>query len=326
MGFSHTFVVPSHNQADYIGKTIDSLLKQNLPGSEIVVSEDFSTDNTMQVLSSFGERIRIVQPPEHKGMAFNWNWGVSQARTDWVSIMGSDDVALPLFTHTVQAGILRHPDAVLISGDVEQIDGTGTVVGSDGALSARPVTHPPETFYRMLAANRVQVAAHCFRRDAWQKVGGFETRLRLYGDWGLWLKLAPLGDFVHVRKIIAQYRIAYRPGIAKQRLPDSLRDDADVQRLLIPEVAKTIRGVDTKRLKNGSRQRFRAVLAETGMMLAPQERDFAVELLRDWARDVGAEKLLDIFATGGKVSHGWHGSAVRRGLRELYRNLRPVRS
>ncbi|HKU94435.1 MAG TPA: glycosyltransferase [Vineibacter sp.] len=325
MSFSHTFVVPSHNQADFIGKTIDSLLKQDLAGSEIIVSEDFSTDHTMQVLASYGDRIRIVQPPEHKGMAFNWNWGVSQARTDWVSIMGSDDLALPMFARTMRSSILDHPGAVLINGDVEQIDGSGTVVGSEGALTADPVTRPPETFYRMLAANKIQVAAHCFRRDAWQQVGGFETRLRLYGDWGLWLKLAPLGDFVHVRKIIAQYRIAYRPGIAKQRLPESLRDDADVQCLLIPEVAKTIRDVDMKRLRDSSRQRFRAVVAETAAMLPAPERGFAVDLLRDWARNVGSEKLLDIFAAGGTVSPGWHGSAVRRGLRQLYRTLRPAR-
>ena len=326
MDFSHTFVVPSRNQADYIGLTIESLLKQDLPGSEIVVSEDFSTDHTQQVLAGFGDRIRIVQPPEHKGMASNWNWGVAQARTDWVSIMGADDLALPHFARTLHGATLAYPDAVVASGDVEQIDGAGTVVKSEGTMTARPVMRSPETLYRLLAANMVQVAAHCFRRDAWQKVGGFETRLRLYGDWGLWLKLAPLGDFVHVRQVIAQYRIAYRPGIARQRLPESLRDESDVQRLLIPEVAKTMPGTDMNRLRHGSRRRFRAILVETAGMLAPHERGFAVDLLRDWARDIGFEKLLDTFAAGSKVSAGWHGSPLRRRLRDIYRNLRPARS
>jgi glycosyltransferase involved in cell wall biosynthesis len=324
MNFSHTFVVPSRNQADYIGQTIESLLQQDLPGSEIVVSEDFSTDHTRQVLATFGDRIRVVQPPEHKGMAFNWNWGVSQARTDWVSIMGADDLALPHFVRALHAGVQRYGNAVVVSGDVEQIDGAGKLVKSEGTVTARPVVHPPQTLYRLLAANMVQVAAHCFRRDAWHKVGGFEGRLRLYGDWGLWLKLAPLGDFAHVRQVIARYRIAYRPGIAKQRLPESLRDDADVQRVLIPEVARSMPDVDPRRLRQGSRRRFRAVLAEAAAILAPDERGFAVDLLRDWARDVGTAKLLDSFAAGGKVSSGWHGSPVRRKLRDLYRSVRHV--
>lgn len=325
MGFSHTFVVPSRNQADYIGHTVESLLKQDLPGSRIVVSEDFSTDHTLQVLAEFGERIRIVQPPEHKGMAFNWNWGVGQADTEWVSIMGADDLALPHFARVVGDAAQRHGGAVVISGDVDQIDGAGTVVKSEGTLSARPVTHPPETLYRQLAANMVQVAAHAFRRDAWQKAGGFDARLRLYGDWGLWIKLAPLGDFVHLRQVIARYRIAYRPGIARQRLPESLRDECDVQRILIPEVAQGMAGIDANRLRHGSRRRFRSVLVETAGMLSPTERSFAVDLLRDWAREIGTEKLLDTFAAGGRVSPGWQGSPVRRGLRTLYRHLRPAR-
>lgn len=322
MGFSHTFVVPSHNQADYVGLTVESLLAQDLPGSEIVVSEDFSADHSMDVLRRFGDRIRIVQPPEHRGMAFNWNWGVSHARTEWVSIMGADDLALPRFTRVIGAGVAAHPRAVVVSGDVDQIDADGRVLLSAGTVTAKRVVSPPETLYRLVPANMVQVAAHAFRRDAWEKAGGFETRLRLYGDWGLWLKLAALGDFAHVRQIIAQYRIAYRPGIAKGRLPQSLRDDVDVQMTLIPEVAATMAGIDAARLRAGGRQRFRAVLRETAGMLEPAERGFAVEILRDWADQVGERRLLERFADGGAVPTGWRGSRARGALREAYRRVR----
>jgi hypothetical protein len=226
---------------------------------------------------------------------------------------------------TLHAGTLEYPNAVVVSGDVEQIDGSGVVLRSEGTVTARPVTHPPQTFYRLLSANMVQVAAHCFRRDAWQAVGGFDARLRLYGDWSLWLKLALKGDFVHVRQVIAQYRVGYRPGTARRRLPESLRDDADVQLVLIPEIASTAKGIDPARLRSSSRRRFRAVLAETAGMLAPDERGFAVDLLRDWAHELGAQKMLEAFASGASVSPGWYGSRLRRGLREIYRTVLSAR-
>ncbi|HJQ59085.1 MAG TPA: glycosyltransferase [Vineibacter sp.] len=322
MRISHSFVVPSHNHADYVGLTIESLLKQNRAGSEIVVSEDHSTDHTQQVLEKFGDKIRIVRPPEHRGMAHAWNWGVQQARGDWVSLMGADDLALPHFVETMAGAIERYAgQAVLVSAEVSQIDAAGAVIGSDLTLSAKPVTRPPDTLYVQAIANITQVAANCFRRDAWEKAGGFDTRLQFYGDWGLWLKLAAHGDFLHVHKVVANYRIGYRPGIARQRMAQTLRDDATVQRVIIPEIAETMPGVDRDRLRRASRERFRIVLADAGHIVEPRDRGFFTDCLAEWARDVGAEDMLRRFVAGERISTGWRGSATRRVLRRIYRTL-----
>lgn len=322
MNFNHSFVVPTHNHADYVGLTVASLLNQTRPGSEVVVCDDHSTDHTRDVLAKFGDRIRVVRPPEHRGMAPAWNWGVREARGEWVSLMGADDLALPHFVETVAGAIRGHGDsAVLVSGEVNQIDAAGTIVGTDMTLSAKPVTRPPETLYMQMTANVTQVAANCFRREAWERVGGFDTRLRFYGDWGLWLKLSPLGDFLHVHKVIANYRIGYRPGIARQRMADTMRDDATVQRVIIPEVAQAMPSVEPERLRRASLQRFRFVLAEAGPVLGNDDRSFLTASLDDWARDIGAEDLLRRFVAGERVSAGWRGSALRRTLRNIYRSL-----
>lgn len=322
MDWKHSFVVPAHNHADYVGLTVESLLNQTRPGSEVVVCDDHSTDHTREVLAKFGDRIRIVRPPEHRGMAPAWNWGVQEARGAWVSLMGADDLALPHFVETMAAAIQAHGDgAVLVSGEVNRIDAAGAIVGTDVTLSAKSVTQPPDTLYMQMTANVTQVAANCFRRDAWERVGGFDTRLRFYGDWGLWLKLAPLGVFLHVHKVIANYRIGYRPGIARQRLAETLRDDATVQLVIIPEIAKAMPSVDVDRLRRASLKRLRYVLAEAGPMLGNDDRGFVRASLDEWARDVGADDLLRRFIAGERVSAGWQGSALRRTLRNIYRSL-----
>lgn len=321
MNFSHTFVVPSRNHGAYIGRTIESLLKQTQPGSEIVVCEDHSTDDTIQVLETYGDRIRIVRPPEHRGMAHAWNWGVQQARGEWISIMGADDVALPDFVGRISAALKAHPGAVLASGEVNQIDGEDRHIQTVMTLSARPVSSPPETLYMQAAANMVQAAAHCFRRDGWEKAGGFDARLELFGDWGLWLKLAPLGDFVHLHKVIANYRINYRPGLARERMPQTMRDRSTIQRVIIPEVARKMSDVDAGRLRKASLQCFRGMLADAGSVLEPQDRKFAGDCVGDWARDIGAEALLGRFVSGERVSAGWRGSSLRRALRQIYQQV-----
>jgi glycosyltransferase involved in cell wall biosynthesis len=323
MPFTHTFVVPSYNQAGYIAKTVDALLRQTVPTDEIVITEDASTDDTMSVLGRYegNPRVRIVQPG-HLGMARNWNNGVREARTEWVSIMGADDVALPNFVAAIRDAAEKHPRAVVISADFDHIDGQGNRIRREKVLSVDPVAKPPDTLYAQMNAVKVHPAAHAFRRAAWEKVGGFPETLRLYGDWGLWLNLAPEGEFVHLRKTIAQYRVDYRPGIGKRRVPDCLHDDSLIQLEIIPSVARRIGDVDWDRIAKASRLRFRSVLADTSELLDSGERDEAKRLMEPWAKACGEESLLARFAAGERITVGWRAHPARRMLRELYKRLR----
>jgi len=322
MAFSHSFVVPSYNHGRFIGETIESLLDQDLPGSEIVVCDDHSTDNSREVIERYRDRIRIVHPPRRLGMMPNYNFATTQATGQWVSLLGSDDRALRGFARLVREGASRTPYAVVVTGDYDQIDGEGRRIRAEKVLSMRPVIRPPETFHTQLAAPKVPPVANAFHRPSWEKVGGFPEQATLIGDWGLWLRLAPLGDFVHVAQPLAEYRVSYRPNIAYERRIEALRDDVYIVLTLIPEVARQMSGVDMKHVETARRARLRSLIASYSKMLAPDDRAFAVEILRDWASQTGLVHMLERFARGETVSAGWRDSALRRVLRDIYKALR----
>lgn len=322
MAFSHSFVVPSYNHGRFIGETIESLLNQDLPGSEIVVCDDHSSDNSREVIETYRDRIRIIYPPRRLGMMPNYNFATAQATGDWVSLLGSDDRAQPRFARLIREGVARTPNAVLVTGDYDQIDGEGRKIRAEKVLSVRPVTRPPETFYAQLAAPKVPPVANAFHRASWEKVGGFPERATLIGDWGLWLRLAPLGDFVHVAEPLADYRVSYRPNIAYERRIEALRDDVYIVLTLIPEIAQAIPNVDMKYVEMARRVRLRSLISGYSKMLAPDDRAFAVEILRDWASQTGLGHALERFARGETISAGWRDSALRRVLRDIYKALR----
>lgn len=324
MAFSHSFVVPSYNHARYIGETIESLLNQELPGSEIVICDDHSSDNSREVIERYRQhaQVRIVHPPHRMGMMPNYNFATSQASGEWVSLLGSDDRAQPCFARLIRDGAARAPNTVVVTGDYDQIDGEGRKLRSEKVLSVRPVTHPPQTFYTQLAAPKVPPVANAFRRDAWEKAGGFPEETTLIGDWGLWLRLAPLGSFVHVAQSLAEYRISYRPNIAYERRVEALRDDVYIVLTLIPEIAKQIPNVDMGHITMARRARLRSLISDYSRLLKPDDRAFAVELLRDWAAKAGLERSLQRFANGETLSAGWRDSALRRTLRDIYKALR----
>jgi glycosyltransferase involved in cell wall biosynthesis len=322
MSFSHSFVVPSYNHVRYVGETIESLLQQDLPGSEIVVSDDGSTDGSRELIERYRDRVRIVYPLRRMGMMGNYNHAVSQASGTWVSLMGSDDKALPGFVTAVRAGAEAHPDAALVSGNFQHIDGDGRVLKSEKVLSVKAHAPPPENFHTQLVAVKVHPAAHAFRKAAWEEVGGFDETLHLYGDWALWLKLAACGSFVHRPEFFSQYRIEYRPGLSRKRLPEVLHDSARIALQVIPDVARQMPGTDPARMARASRQHFRLRLAACARELPPGERGFAVDLMRAWADAVGERALLDRFADGGTISGGLRDTWLWNAARSLYKAVR----
>jgi hypothetical protein len=211
---------------------------------------------------------------------------------------------------------------VLVSGNFQHIDGEGRLLKSEKVLSVRPVAPPPENFHTQLAAVKVHPAAHAFRKAMWQKVGGFDEALHLYGDWALWLKLAACGTFVHRSEFFAQYRIEYRPGLARKRLPEVLEDSARIALQVIPQVARQIPDADPARIARASRAFLRARLAECSRDLPPGERGFAVDLLRDWADAAGERALLDRFAAGESISGGLRDRKLWHFARRIYKAVR----
>ena len=327
MAFSHTFVVPSHNQAKYLPATIEALLAQEEP-SEIVISEDFSTDDSPQIAAGYAakypERIRLTRPPEHRGMAPNWNWGVGLARTDWVTIMGADDVALPCFSRTIREGTLKSANAVIVCADWDFIDGDDKLLFSEKVLSLPAVGQPPETFYRLVTANKIHPAAHAFRLDVWKKVGGFPEKFRFYGDWGFFLSAAPHGDIVHVPRTISRYRVAYRPGIVAQRMLEQFADEVYMQTVHIPAIGRQIPNLRTDKLQAAARRRLRHSLHHFLRDAPDGDRAGAVRIVEPWARSLGPQgvALVERFARGEDVPLEWFEAWVRQPARRLYKALR----
>ncbi len=329
MAFSHCFVIPSHNQGQFLEATLESLLKQDDPCSEILISEDFSTDNSMAIaeayVAKYPGKVRVTRPPTHEGMFPNWNWGISQTQCEWISIMGSDDQALPNFVTTIREGIAKTPNVVVVGANWHFVDGNDNLLFTEKMLSLPEVMKPPQTFYKQLFANRVHPAAHAFRRDAWEKVGGIPAETKLYGDWALWLLMTPLGDFVHMRRVIARYRINYRPGLEIARMNQNLQDEITVRLDLIPRIARQFPHVAQWRLKLASRRRFRHMLNRINLDLVGADPSEQVKIFEPWARELGpgAMRLLDRFARSEPIGLDWFDSVVIMPLREIYKVFQP---
>ena len=321
--------VPAYNQGRFLRETLESILHQNVPFHEIVISNNHSTDSTAEVIAAVQRenpgRIRLVMPPEHITMAANWNFTASQLSGDWFSLISSDDLTLPNFAGSVQAAAAQSSDAVLIRGGWRSIDIEGNSRGDHRLLSVSRVTRPPKTLYEQRFAPKGAFAAFAIRRDIWERAGGFPEEVTLYSDWGMWLLAGALGNIVTTDEIIAAYRSGHQQSIDRARYPAYIREVFTIYRQILPR-ATQLGGFGTPDwIDKASRRFFRGLLTRVSNEFAADERLELVEAFRPWAEAVSETARLELFANGEVFREFSPAKTLRPLARRIVDAVRPPR-
>jgi len=89
-----SIIIPTFNRADLIKRAVDSAIRETILGDEIIVVDDGSTDNTEQVLSSCGDKIKYYRIP-NSGAGAARNFGIGKSRNPLVAFLDSDDEWMP---------------------------------------------------------------------------------------------------------------------------------------------------------------------------------------------------------------------------------------
>ena len=227
--------IPTYNQADTLGETIESFINQTLAPLEIVVSDNWCTDNTQEILKRYKGMIKVVKPARHLSMMENWNFLVSHLKGEWFSLMSSDDIALPNFVLDISRAISQNTDAVLIRGPYIAIDGNGFEVDRRTAIYAAKKRDFPDNFYEQIWGTKTSFAAFCVKKEAFESLG-FNENLTYAGDYALWLRLSPMGSFITTEKCISKYRVDYRQDISAHRSKAIINDSVLIKTQIIPSI------------------------------------------------------------------------------------------
>jgi glycosyltransferase involved in cell wall biosynthesis len=193
-------VIPCHNHGRFLREAVDSVQKQTLADFEIIVIDDGSVDETPTVVASLADVRPIRQA--HQGLPAARNAGWRASRGHYLVFLDADDRLLP---HALQAGLdhmVAHPTAAFVSGHYVMIDGEGR---------PRPTQERPcvtsDHYGALLRSNYIGMhATVVYRRDALDRIGGFDPTLRACEDYDLYLRLARRAPTVCHPEIVAEYR------------------------------------------------------------------------------------------------------------------------
>lgn len=181
-------VIPCFNAEKRIGRAIQSALDQDCPNLRVVVVDDGSTDASLDVVRSFGDRISWETGPNRRACAAR-NRGMEIADADITFFLDADDY----YTGSILADL----SAALWSGDLDVAVGFHMVVA--GTETPRPVHHYPAGTHatQLLAGwvrNRfVQTGALAWRTAFLRRIGGWNEAVRASQDIELTVRALLLG-------------------------------------------------------------------------------------------------------------------------------------
>ncbi|GAB1539860.1 glycosyltransferase family 2 protein [Scytonema sp. NUACC21] len=89
-------IIPAYNTSRYIKRAIESVLAQTEQNFEVIVVDDASTDNTVEIVNSFYDpRIKLLVNEVNKGPSYSRNRGFKEAKSEWIALLDSDDWYTP---------------------------------------------------------------------------------------------------------------------------------------------------------------------------------------------------------------------------------------
>lgn len=181
--------MPNYNHAHLVGEALQSLLGQSFKPSEIIIVDDASTDNSLEVLESYAQRertIRIVRNERNQGVIYNLNRLTEWASSDYVMFLAADDHVLPGFFEKSMSVLALHPAAGLCSARtwVKPSDGREKFIPSDELRVSTPIFISSTRARTLLLSqgNWIHGNTCVYRRAALQEAGGFLPELQSLTD------------------------------------------------------------------------------------------------------------------------------------------------
>lgn len=104
-------VIPAYNGAGHIGRAIESVLSQKHSADEIIVVDDGSTDDTAEIVTSYGTKVRLIQQ-QNAGVSSARNAGINAAVSEWIAFLDSDDEWLDSYLEKQMGLLKRNPELV----------------------------------------------------------------------------------------------------------------------------------------------------------------------------------------------------------------------
>lgn len=192
-------ILPVYNCAAYVSLAIESILQQTFENFELLIIDDASTDNTLEIVRSYSDdRIRLFTKETNQGQVDSLNFGIDHSNGEYIAIMHGDDYSLPDRLQAQLQFMKAHPEVGLCGSWYRIMDDTTVFQLPEihdelklQLIFTCPFAHPAVMLRReILEINKLR-----YRSD-----------FTVSEDYDMWIRMAGVTRMANVPEILLEYR------------------------------------------------------------------------------------------------------------------------
>lgn len=201
--------VLNYNYAHFLPECLNSILNQTFTDFEVILINDKSTDNTLEVVQPYlaDPRIRFINHEVNKGYVASLLEGCELSQGKYISVISADDYVLDMKAFEKALKLLEaDPEIAFCFSAWNQVNGAGVNVHTRRSAEYDYVADGINEFRRLLMTSPVLHSGTMIRRSAYDAVGGYDSRCRYSVDTNMWLALCTIGKIAYINSPLYVYR------------------------------------------------------------------------------------------------------------------------
>lgn len=207
-----SIIIPNYNHARFLNRRIESILMQSYSNFEIIILDDCSSDNSIEIINQYKEHPKvshILINDTNSGSTFKqWEKGFELAKGDLIWIAESDDSCEPDILESLVKEFINDNHCVLAFCKSIKIDSDDNIIGEAGMgkdLHACGKSFFNHYLYRYCYINNASSAV--FKKEMLHYVDQRYKNFKGSGDWILWIEISRFGNVAYVNKPLNYFRI-----------------------------------------------------------------------------------------------------------------------
>lgn len=261
-----SIITTSYNYGEYISETIKSIQAQSYSDWELIIVDDSSEDNSVEIIKSFckDKRIKLICHDKNKGLTQSVKTGLKYAKGEWIAFLESDDLWRENTLEERVRAIKNNPQVGIIFNDVEEFGDDNTILAVKNNLDKNRVkisklNFPKNIFYDLNIENFLLTFSAVMIKKEILDDCPLDTPIDALLDWWIFIHISFNNEAFYINKKLTKWRQHKNSYLFRRKKPNfqsvNLEAYLDVWRTqklglkFLPFYLKTILLSAIKRLK-----------------------------------------------------------------------------